>query len=173
MSVRDEIVDARFADGLKYGLIYTEVLGWVDLGHAQGSDIKELISKMNIGELSNNGDECYDVIYSQGMIGMKKKVSISRFVKWRIRKGRTLHERYSIALAMMLTIARRFESMQGSFPFNLVTDSGFSGEDLVSDLLGVLSCNNSSKSVRIIETSQQRGGIKTMGLLWANRVIQK
>ncbi|CAI1508010.1 Uncharacterised protein [Serratia fonticola] len=136
MSVRDEIVDARFADGLKYGLIYTEVLGWVDLGHAQGSDIKELISKMNIGELSNNGDECYDVIYSQGMIGMKKKVSISRFVKWRIRKGRTLHERYSIALAMMLTIARRFESMQGSFPFNLVTDSGFSGEDLVSDLLG-------------------------------------
>ncbi|EIS28458.1 hypothetical protein YPPY54_1978, partial [Yersinia pestis PY-54] len=26
--------------------------------------------------------------------------------------------------------------MQASFPFNLVTDSGFSGEDLVSDLLG-------------------------------------
>lgn len=37
---------------------------------------------------------------------------------------------------MMLTVAKRFESMQASFPFNLVTDSGFSGEDLVSDLLG-------------------------------------
>lgn len=40
MSVREEIVDARFADGLKYGLIYTEVLGWIDLGHAQGNDIR-------------------------------------------------------------------------------------------------------------------------------------
>lgn len=37
---------------------------------------------------------------------------------------------------MMMTMARKFEAFQGAFPNNLVTDSGFSGEDLVSDLLG-------------------------------------
>ncbi|MBQ4767247.1 hypothetical protein F9U42_08870 [Pectobacterium versatile] len=78
----------------------------------------------------------YDVTYKQGMIGLRRSVTISRFIKWRIKKGRSLQERHRIALAMMLTVAKRFESMQASFPFNLVTDSGFSGEDLVSDLLG-------------------------------------
>lgn len=37
---------------------------------------------------------------------------------------------------MMMNMARKFETFQGSFPNNLVTDSGFSGEDLVSDLPG-------------------------------------
>ncbi|GAA0521337.1 hypothetical protein GCM10009414_33320 [Tatumella terrea] len=55
---------------------------------------------------------------------------------WRIRHGRPHWEQKSIALAMMMTMARKFEAFQGSFPHNLVTDSGFSGEDLVSDLPG-------------------------------------
>lgn len=59
-----------------------------------------------------------------------------KMVTWHIRHGRPYWEQKSIALAMMMTIARRFEAFQGSFPNNLVTDSGFSGEDLVSDLLG-------------------------------------
>lgn len=37
---------------------------------------------------------------------------------------------------MMMTLARRFEGLQNSFPFSWATDSGFSGEDLVLDLLG-------------------------------------
>lgn len=53
---------------------------------------------------------------------------------WRIRRGRPHWEQKSIALAMMMTMARKFEAFQGSFSHNLVTDSGFSGEDLVSDL---------------------------------------
>ncbi|WP_259391231.1 hypothetical protein [Pectobacterium polaris] len=39
MSVRSEIIDGRQASGVTYGLIYTEVLGWIDLGHAKGDDI--------------------------------------------------------------------------------------------------------------------------------------
>ncbi|KIS43432.1 hypothetical protein LG58_410 [Kosakonia radicincitans YD4] len=37
---------------------------------------------------------------------------------------------------MMMTMARKFEGFQAAFPNNVITDSGFSGEDLVSDLLG-------------------------------------
>ncbi|MBS1204097.1 MAG: hypothetical protein H6R25_996 [Proteobacteria bacterium] len=37
---------------------------------------------------------------------------------------------------MMMSLARKFEGLQSSFPVSLATDSGFSGEDLVSDLLG-------------------------------------
>ncbi len=61
---------------------------------------------------------------------------------WRIRHGRSYTEQKSIVLAMMMTMAMamamasKFEAFQGAFPNNLVTDSGFSGEDLVSDLLG-------------------------------------
>ncbi|BFI45141.1 hypothetical protein YKD1_15600 [Yersinia pseudotuberculosis] len=139
MSGRNEIIDGHLARISTHGLVYTEVLGWIDLGHAQGDDIRNILRQMSAGESSNskrNLGDYYDVKYSQGMLGMKRKVSISRMIKWRIKRGRHLHERYSIALAMMMRVARQFESMQASFPFNLVTDSGFSGEDLVSDLLG-------------------------------------
>lgn len=141
VSGRNEIIDGHLARISTHGLVYTEVLGWIDLGHAQGDDIRNILRQMSAGESSNskrNLGDYYDVKYSQGMLGMKRKVSISRMIKWRIKRGRHLHERYSIALAMMMRVARQFESMQASFPFNLVTDSGFSGEDLVSDLLGFI-----------------------------------
>ncbi|CAE1146323.1 hypothetical protein [Serratia sp. Tan611] len=134
MSKRSDIIDSSQAHTASYGLVYTEVLGWVDLGHAQGTDIKLLMDKLNTGELS--GDERYDVTYSQSMTDRFKLTRMGRFIKWRIRRGRSYYERQSIALAMMMTLARKFEAFQSSFPINLVTDSGFSGEDLVSDLLG-------------------------------------
>ncbi|MBP2196907.1 hypothetical protein JOJ88_002343 [Pantoea cypripedii] len=78
----------------------------------------------------------YDITYSQSMVDPWKTLRMGKFIKWRIRTGRPYQERQSIALAMMMTLARRFEAMQNTFPINLVTDSGFSGEDLCSDLLG-------------------------------------
>ncbi|MCT4701046.1 hypothetical protein MUA02_03390 [Enterobacteriaceae bacterium H20N1] len=86
MSKRSDIIDGSAAARAPYGLVYTEVLGWIDLGHAQGTDIRNLLR--------------------------------------------------SIALAMMMSLARKFEGLQSSFPISLTTDSGFSGEDLVSNLLG-------------------------------------
>lgn len=68
-----------------------------------------------------------------------------KYIEWRIKRGRTYYEQQSITLAMMMTCARKFEAFQSAFPNNLVTDSGFSGEDLVSDLLGfyrVMSIHN-------------------------------
>lgn len=134
MSKRSEIVDGLTATASKSGLIYSEVLGWVDLGHAQGDDIRKLISQFEAGE---SGEKpYYDVKYFQDMWKFKKRMGTSKYTVWRIKKGVSRGERFSIMLAMMMKVAYRFEGLQSRFPFNFLTDSGFSGEDLVSDLLG-------------------------------------
>lgn len=132
MSVREEIQDGREAGHLRSGIIYTEVLGWIDMGHARGDDVRKLLSDMHQGE--HSGKDYYDVKYTQSM--GRGGLTIGKFIRWRIRKGRSLFERYSIALSMMMALAHRFEGLQSNFPFYLYTDCGFSGEDLVSDLLG-------------------------------------
>ncbi|KFC13259.1 hypothetical protein GTGU_00020 [Trabulsiella guamensis ATCC 49490] len=134
MSKRDDIINGRYAGTQKAGLIYTEVLGWVDLGHARGDDVRDLLIHMARGEAS--GKEFYEVRYAQGMSAPFGLVRSGKVMTWRIRRGRPEWERQSIALAMMISMARSFETFQGSFPSNWITDSGFSGEDLVSDLLG-------------------------------------
>ena len=50
MSIRSEIIDGNLAQRSSYGLIYTELLGWVDLGHAQSTDIRNLWAQMLRGE---------------------------------------------------------------------------------------------------------------------------
>ncbi|MBP2196908.1 hypothetical protein JOJ88_002344 [Pantoea cypripedii] len=45
MSKRSEIFEGADAAHTNYGLVYTEVLGWVDLGHAQGEDIRKLMNR--------------------------------------------------------------------------------------------------------------------------------
>jgi hypothetical protein len=70
------------------------------------------------------------------MIDPTVTIKTGKFITWRIKRGRSPYERRSIALAMMMSLARKFEALQASLPFNSITDSGFSGEDLVSDLLG-------------------------------------
>ena len=45
-------------------------------------------------------------------------------------------QKKSVALAIFLEVSHLFESLQDSFPFNWVTDSGYSQEDLVSNLIG-------------------------------------
>ena len=134
MSKRSDILDGKYAATEKYGLVYTEVLGWIDLGHAQGTDIHALLNKLARGVLS--GHKYYDVTYSQGMRDPFNLIRSGKMITWRIRRGRPFWEQKSIALTMMMTLARKFEAFQGTFPINFVTDSGYSGEDLVSDLLG-------------------------------------
>lgn len=155
MSKRSDIIDGTAAASSIYGLIYTEVLGWIDLGHAQGNDIRELLALMARGESS--GQAFYDVRYVQGMTSPFKLIRSGKVMTWRIRRGRSYDERKSIALAMMMSMAPKFEAFQGAFPNNLVTDSGFSGEDLVSDLLGfyrVVSIRNPFPLLRPVSKSE-------------------
>lgn len=155
MSKRSEIIDGKNAAAQKKGLVYTEVLGWIDLGHAQGNDIRNLLSMIKRGEAS--GKDFYDIRYSQGMTGLWGQLRSGKMMTLQIRRGRTDWEQKSIALMMMMTIARKFEAFQAAFPNNMVTDSGFSGEDLVSDLLGfyrVVSINNPFHLIRPVSKSE-------------------
>ncbi|WP_240634895.1 hypothetical protein [Brenneria salicis] len=64
------------------------------------------------------------------------KYGTSRVTRWKIKRGLSLHDKWSVALTVMMYSSHLFESHQDSFPFNWYTDSGYSGEDLVSNLLG-------------------------------------
>ncbi|VEI62392.1 Uncharacterised protein [Serratia rubidaea] len=132
MSKRSDIIDGAEASSAPYGLVYTEVIGWVDLGHAQGTDIRNLMRSIDSGESSD--EEYYRVSYSQSMRDPTKTIKLGKFITWRIKHGRSYYERQSIALAMMMSLSLKFEGLQASFPISLVTDSGFSGEDLISNL---------------------------------------
>lgn len=66
MSKRSEIIDGYKASTANRGLIYTEVLGWIDLGHARGDDVKKLMGKLREGEASgksimmlNTSSQCW------------------------------------------------------------------------------------------------------------------
>ena len=155
MSNREDITDGFLAKNVKSGLVYTEVLGWIDLGHARGDDIMKLWSQFLRGE--SQREPFYDVTYSQSMVGGRNLVRMGKFIKWRIRRGRSFSEIKSIALTMMMTLARKFEAFQAAFPNNLVTDSGFSGEDLVSDLLGfyrAMMCTNYFPRLRAVSKEE-------------------
>ncbi|MCG8156949.1 hypothetical protein JMY81_11910 [Brenneria goodwinii] len=136
MSSRRDIIDGAQFDTLRNGLVYTEVLGWIDMGHARGDDIKALFHQFQIGEISNNPH--YTIVYDQNMyIGrFNRCIGVGKYTKWVIQKGRTTDEINRIMLAMMMITASNFEGLQSLRHFSWYTDSGFSGEDLASDLFG-------------------------------------
>lgn len=53
MSKREEIKGNQKFDELKFGIVYTEVLGWLDMGHAGGDDISLLKGDRKIHSLGN------------------------------------------------------------------------------------------------------------------------
>lgn len=91
MSIRSEIIDGNLAQRSSYGLIYTELLGWVDLGHAQGTDIRNLWAQMLRGE-SQSGPT-YDVTYKQSMVGLKRRLTVGKSITWRLKKGLRYHHK--------------------------------------------------------------------------------
>ncbi|MGL4723948.1 MAG: hypothetical protein ACRCWW_05505 [Scandinavium sp.] len=135
MSKRSDIIEPyEWGPTTKTGLVYSEILGWIDLGHAQGNDISALVA--NISEGQQGYQDFYTVSYGQNMRMYQRKLGTGKFVRWRIKKGLSLTEIHSVALAMMFSCAGIFENYQARWFFSWYTDSGFSGEDLTSDLLG-------------------------------------
>ncbi len=49
MSKREDIIDPWARREKEYGLVYSEVLGWIDLGHARGADITNCLEQMQRG----------------------------------------------------------------------------------------------------------------------------
>jgi hypothetical protein len=134
MSKRTDIIDPATELSAPVGLVYSEILGWIDLGHALGRDIKRILEQMAEGE--KGSAPYYEVVYSQSMYQRNHTLGTGVYLLWMVKKGTPLHVRHSIVLAMMMITAGRFESRQASVPFSWATNSGFSAEDLVSDLLG-------------------------------------
>ena len=136
MSVRQDIRDKVSLSYSKNGLVYTDILGWIDLGHARGDDVEALRLQFLAGESS--GRDYYVIMYRQDMRKAKfgSQLGIGKFTQWEIKRGRSTHEIHRMMLAIMMSTAIRFEGLQSMSLFSWYSDSGFSGEDLVSDLFG-------------------------------------
>jgi len=123
-------------------LIYTCNCGWIDIGHlvsvekpsnrhASAAYLWKDVSLERGLQVTGKPDH-HLVMYRQGM----RKFGLSRdFTKFYfIRKGLPLATQRSVALAIFKEVSLGFEDVQASL--SAFTDSGFSEEDLVSNLLG-------------------------------------
>ncbi|PQQ38427.1 MULTISPECIES: hypothetical protein [Photorhabdus] len=116
-------------------LIYTEDLGWIDLGHAKGDDSKMLWNQL-VTESNNSSYKkgYFLVYYFQEM--SKYNISTRVAAQWMVKKGLSIETKRSIAFSIMYCVSLEFETLQSNSFFSRFSDSGFSCEDLVSNLLG-------------------------------------
>jgi len=123
-------------------LVYTCNCGWIDTGHANpGKSRRPYIGAVALWEQieKENGRRSKDangflVQYRQDMRTLI--FGVGEDGMYFVQYGLTRAQKESVALAIFIEISLRFENMQASFPYNLGTDSGFSQEDLVSNLVG-------------------------------------
>ncbi|WP_075172718.1 DUF4056 domain-containing protein [Neptunomonas phycophila] len=142
MSKRHHIIDNNNLANKRFGLIYTKKCGWIDLGHAYPDSASKLWESI-LNERSQHNDSSsqnnFTVEYSQSM--GSKKYNANTFVgkrkKFEIQKGLSLDIKKSIALSIILKVSLEFETMQSNWFYSLITDSGFSSEDLISNIIGV------------------------------------
>ena len=148
MTKRKDIVDGSKAKGRKYGLIYTRKCGWVDLGHANPAGALDLWQRVYHERghkiFGRDDQDYYRIEYKQMMGNNYIKVGISS--NFKVKKGLSLAQKKSVALAIFLNVSRDFEGMQGNIFFRQFTDSGYSAEDLVSNLIGFYRAVNPSQN---------------------------
>lgn len=56
--------------------------------------------------------------------------------KYDVKKDLNVADKKSVALSIFMDVSHAFETMQANWPFSKVTNSGYSAEDLVSNLIG-------------------------------------
>jgi hypothetical protein len=137
MTSRLDVIDGSQAFGRKYGLIYTKKCGWVDLGHANPEGVKGLWNKiLNEKDEGSSNQEFFRISYQQMMGGKHIKVGVLK--KFDIKKKINTSDKKSVALSIFLDVSHTFESVQSGWPFRWGTNSGYSAEDLVSNLIGFI-----------------------------------
>jgi hypothetical protein len=78
-------------------------------------------------------------------------VTVSKSRSFAVRRGLSRAEQESVALGIFLDVSHRFEQMQAGGLWAIATDSGYSAEDLVSNLVGFyravrpVGCGNGSR----------------------------
>jgi len=144
MSERRDITDGLLYRRKNRGLIYTKILGWIDLGHARGADmvrLKRLLFEEKGRKFFPELNEWYfPVDYYQEMAKQFKSTTLHFWggvnAPLMVRSCLSDDIKKRIALTIMMKTAWRFEAFQESSIIRRHTDSGFSCEDLVSDLVG-------------------------------------
>lgn len=123
---------------------YTRRCGWVDWGHALPNAAKRLIRQMRQQadprlplppeRLQLDGQRAFAVRYglTSGALGYEMK----REQDYVVRRDMPEADRWSAALGIFMAASVGLERFQGSFPLGLISSSSFSGEDLVSNLIG-------------------------------------
>lgn len=128
-------------------LRYTCNCGWVDWGHASPGGARRLWNQLQSEsgslehmfegvELQLNGHPAFFVWYAQsmGVAGRALATSARQFV---VRKSLSVRQRKAVALAIFQRVSMEFETMQGRFPWGVVSGpSSFSLEDLISNMIG-------------------------------------
>lgn len=138
---KEGIRDGSQAELLKNGYVYTKLCGWIDLGHAIPGETVDLWRKIQNEQDDdfNTWEEPGYFFTSYGQFMSHKKLSAGVRVAYRIKKGLSLKEKKSVTLGIFLDVSRRFENLQGSWPYcwlKQVKESSYSLEDLISNLIG-------------------------------------
>jgi hypothetical protein len=137
MAKLSDLVDGRTPDidSLRTGLVYTCRCGWIDLGHARPDNARKLWQAISTetGE-GRVGGLWYRVDFKESM--GRWGFTASESGSFAVRRAMSRKDRESVALGIFFGVSHRFETMQASFPWKLGTDSGYSAEDLVSNLVG-------------------------------------
>ncbi|AKJ31966.1 hypothetical protein [Caldimonas brevitalea] len=127
---------------IPHRLTYTCNCGWIDVGHLQSVDTprnrhasasylwKDILLERGLKVSGHNNHHL--VMYRQAMSKMGFSRDFTKF--YFVRKGLPLAVKRSVALAIFMEVSMGFENVQASL--SMLTDSGFSEEDLVSNLIG-------------------------------------
>jgi hypothetical protein len=166
VSKRKDILDGRIRSNWmrSYGLLYTCNAGWLDLGHLNPNNLRQEIGATNLwntiknegnnssrcfiktrrgiryrdnGECNDkfpDGSEAFQVYYRQDHGGIPGKPG--REGRYLVKKGLTIEQKKMVALSILMEVTIKFENLQEVAGWFGVTDSGYSQEDLVSNLIG-------------------------------------
>jgi hypothetical protein len=120
------------ADIAKGRLTYTCQCGWIDLGHALPGNAQKLWHALNSPSEFSFNQGWFKVRFEESM-----RRSIARWTEgddFAVQRGLSSAQLESVGLAILLDISRRFEAVQAVIP-DRISDSGFSAEDLVSNVI--------------------------------------
>lgn len=127
-------------------LAYSCQCGWLDLGHMDptshrpnegAQSLWDQVSKKT-GSRSKQAPDGFKVIYEQthakkkGWFTVRDGFTGTYWVSANLSPADT----QSVALAIFMEVSMGFETMQANWFYRQMTDSGFSAEDLVSNLIG-------------------------------------
>lgn len=131
----------------KRRLVYSCNCGWLDLGHANARSRRKYVGAESLWNQvmherveknqkveQSKYEPGYRVVYKQDMAGFGMRAGETG--RYLVRPNLSIKQKESVALAIFMEISLRFEGMQDSWPYSWATDSGFSVEDLVSNLIG-------------------------------------